>query len=560
MTALLPTPRTRAWLTAELVEVAAESAALEPAVPALKDLAFGDFCRLLSIRKKDGTLVSFAPENWHAEQLRFIADRTYRNVTLKDRQIGFSTLLMALDLYFCIKRDCLPNVQIIVHDGDIAGQLFVTLRLWINQLKEQQRLPPTMYSNRLEVVFKAGGAVRIVEAGTSEQTAEGKGRSGTIHRLHVTELAFWKLPATTLGAVLSCVPDDGEVDIESTPNGPQGLFYKHVLAAQAGTSGYEFFFFGWLDHAEYCRAVPVSFDPTPRDDHEKKARALGATDEQIVWWRSKVDDPSTGLDKALQEYPVDPESCFEVRDIEGVVVPEFKRSLHLHARPLPRFAHTYTAMDPGTRDKFGIVWGYWDYRRAVLVIQRSWAERNVTTSTVAALINQVEHELWFVDKAGGEREATLRYWDVRASMLLPAPFRRVSDTDTQVIIDLSRDYEVKVSPTAKDNAEAQLYALRNAFKAGQIEIVPKSGPLEEQLLGGRYNEKRTDWERSDELGHLDCIAALIYLWRNVRRTLDPWPVIGTDNLPPSQLYRLSQQPQLSDQQRAFIEGWDNGET
>lgn len=480
----------------------------------LHELSFPDFCRLLSIRTKEGTLKSFAPENWHPDQTRFVQEMTGRDVDLKVRQVGFTTLVLALDLWFCIKGRYLPQVLIAVHNGVMADQLFVTMRLWVAQLKDTGRLPRTLHSNKREVVFYSGGAVRIIEAGNTQEIAEARGRGGTVQRLHLTELAYYQAD-TAIGALLACVPEAGEITIESTPNGPVGVFYGYCIAAMAGTNGYAFHFGGWLTHPEYRRAVPADFDPRPRDEHEQRARDLGADDEQIAWWRSKVDDPGVGLERALREYPIDPETAFAHRDVEAVVVPEFDTRIHVVLPDLPQHAHCYVGMDPGMQDKLGLVWGYWDFARQRLVIQRSYAERNVTTTPVADLLKKVEALLW----NGQGRE--LRYWDGR--QLKQNPYNRYSDVDTRFVSDLRLEHGISFTTTAKDDADAQLVAVRNAFLAQKIEIHPESGPLQEQLVGGRWNKRRKDWERSEQLGHLDCVDALIYLWRNVSKTLNPNP-------------------------------------
>lgn len=222
-----------------------------------------------------------------------------------------------------------------------------------------------------------------------------------------------------------------------------------------------------------------------------------------------------------------------VRDPERVLVPEFDMERHVRSDiPVPPFAHGYVSIDPGFRDMLGLVWAYWDFERAKLVIQRSYAERNVTTTPVADLIKRTERELWGgtgpandnARRAANDndlQEGSVRYWNGKNFM--PNPYLRVSDVDLRLIGDLVLEHGIAFAQTPKDDAEAQLYALRNAFLANKIEIVADSGPLALQLKRGMWNERRTEWERTDALGHLDCVASLIYLWRNVVRTLNPYP-------------------------------------
>lgn len=273
---------------------------------------FRAFCSLLEIRTKSGGFMPFHYEDWFKEQRTFDRERTGRDIALKPRQVGFTTEELARDLWFAIVRRGV-NVLIIAHDGDLAEQLFVNLRLFADQLKAIGLLPRTRYSTKRELVFAdSGSAVRIVEAGETERSASKKGRSGTVHRLHATEFAFWGAAAETMAAVMQSVPSDGEVIIESTANGAGGAFYESVLAARSGRSGFKLHFFPWYAHDEYRETPREGFDPAPRDEWEQRLRANGCDDSQIAWWRSKVDDPNIGLEKMLQEFPVDEGSCFRV--------------------------------------------------------------------------------------------------------------------------------------------------------------------------------------------------------------------------------------------------------
>ncbi len=281
----------------------------------LREHTFQEFCALLEVVNFEGERVSFAPEHWFEEQARFDRERCGRDIVVKPRQVGFSTLELARDLWYAIVRPG-AKVLILVHDGDLADQLFVALHIFRETLKELGVLPATRYSNKREIVFRTGSAVRIVEAGATDQAAQKKGRSGTVHRLHATEVAFWGAAQETMRAVLSSVPTSGEVVIESTANGASGLFYEDVMAARVRDTGYKLHFFAWYEHSRYRIALTTvvdgsgAFDPAPRDDWEKILRAQGCDDEQIAWWRSKCDDPKMGLESALSEFPVNLDTCF----------------------------------------------------------------------------------------------------------------------------------------------------------------------------------------------------------------------------------------------------------
>lgn len=324
--------------------------------------SFEHFCSLVEIKLKSGGRKFFRSDTWHEEQKRFTAERTGRDIILKGRQVGFSTLELARDLYFAITRAGV-DVLVITHDGDLAEQMFVSLRIFSECLKRVGKLPKTLYSNKREIVFaQSGSAVRIVEAGATTTSAEKKGRSGTVHRLHATEVAFWGAAQETMGAVLACVPADGEIVIESTPNGAGGLFYADVQAARESRTDLRLHFFPWWQHVEYRAEPPAGFDPgvrtgpdTQPDPWETKLRRFGCDDAQITWWRAKVDDPKIGLDRALQEFPVDIESCFRTSGATWLEYVHIDR-LGLGVRsPLRLASMTWQPVDEGSEPLPGSV-------------------------------------------------------------------------------------------------------------------------------------------------------------------------------------------------------------
>lgn len=292
-------------MTDEAAQLAADCARV------LRDLR--RLSRLLRIKTKSRGVIAFHDREWHDEQRRFNDERTGRDVVLKARQIGFTTLELARDVQFARLREGV-QVLIVVHDSDIAEALFQAVQLMVTSLVEIGLAPKPKYSTKREIVFADNhSAIRIVEAGATERSAQGKGRSGTVHRLHATEVAFWGAAEETFTSLLAAVPNDGEIVIESTANGAGGLFHELVQTAIAGRGDYKLHFWAWYQHAEYQQEPPPGFDPTPRDDDEVTMRGVGCTDAQIAWWRALVDNPARGGREACkQEFPLDPVTAFRV--------------------------------------------------------------------------------------------------------------------------------------------------------------------------------------------------------------------------------------------------------
>jgi hypothetical protein len=253
--------------------------------------------------------------------------------------------------------------------------------------------------------------------------------------------------------------------------------------------------------------------------------------------------------------------CEEAREEKLMVVPEFDVARHVkpaNQNAMPAHAHCYVSMDPGEQDPLGIIWGFYDFQRAKLVIQRSFAKSNCRTGEAAQVIKETEAELWgtkhrgmpenmrrdnavraqplltiadAVRTAGGlvwePPAAALTYWDHGANQFLPNPYKRVSDIDARMVGDLAVEHSVNFEKTAKDDQYAQESALRHAFAMDWIEIWEPEGHLARQLESGMWqldtHGRRRDWMTTPSLGHLDCVAALIYLWRNLQREKNPAP-------------------------------------
>lgn len=314
-------------------------------------------------------------------------------------------------------------------------------------------------------------------------------------------VVLWMLSTTNGRALMLSTP-------ARTPGHP---FTKFCVQAEAGT--------GWHAHRDVHGS---HFTP---QQLEELAVECGGVDTP-AWRREAL---------ALREI-----------DAETAVVPEFNRAKHVVPRhAIPAFVFCYVTMDPGTRDMLALVWAYWSTERQRLVTICSWAKRNAGTSDVAWLIKVVEAQLF----------AGVQYYDREARTLKPNPFMRVSDVDVRLVQDLMNEHGIGFQLSRKDDADAQVYAFRNAMHQGLIEfmeepkgtpairapegmtpeqtarwrdhIAPYFGVVALHVENARYTRTRTDWERTEEMGHFDALAAMIYLWRLVSglRNLNPEPPV-----------------------------------
>lgn len=277
---------------------------------------FERFCGLLDIVPKAGARTKLRLNDI---QRAYCAARTPRDIALKPRQIGFTTLEQARDVFVFLTR---PGVRVVATCQSISDHaplrfLAKTYDVMFTSLRALGiALPFESESVNHWKLRGSDSELRIIEAGASEAAARKKGRAGTINRLHITETAFFEYGDDTLNAMLECVPKVGEgfseIISESTPNGASGTYYRQVQEALAGQSGYRLHFYPWYAHSEY--AVPLSAGERiePRTERETTlVHSLGISPEQLKWYQRKLAEKGS-QELVDQEYPSDRDTCFVV--------------------------------------------------------------------------------------------------------------------------------------------------------------------------------------------------------------------------------------------------------
>lgn len=192
-----------------------------------------------------------------------------------------------------------------------------------------------------------------------------------------------------------------------------------------------------------------------------------------------------------------------VADEERSVIPEWNLALEKHITKLdfavPEYRDRYVSLDIGWRDGMGVLFGYWNYKRAILVIEDELLLFKKTAKEVSEAIRTKEIELW-----GKEQ-----------------PFLRISDNNLQTIADINA-HGLTFIPTRKDDKELQVNNLREWIRGYKVFIHPRCRRLIAQLGSTIWNKQRTSYERNRE-GHGDLLDSLVYLVRNVRRDRNPYP-------------------------------------
>jgi len=196
-----------------------------------------------------------------------------------------------------------------------------------------------------------------------------------------------------------------------------------------------------------------------------------------------------------------------VTDAASAVLPEFTAEAQaqtVKSSSRPPYFDAYVAMDPGFQDRTAILYGYWDFRRAKLVIEDESLMHRPSTSDIAAEIARKERAAW----AGQE------------------PYARVSDVDPRLIADLWQLHRIQFRASEKQDSLGAINLVRNMIQARELEIDPRCVHLIRQMKNAIWNNKATDFARAGSKspdGHFDLVAALKYLCRGVNRHHNPYP-------------------------------------
>lgn len=311
---------------------------------------------LYKIIDKDGKEIRFVP---NVAQRRLLEGLHSRNVILKARQLGFTTVCCLLYLDDCLFN---PNVRaaVIAHKVDDAKVIFR------DKVKyPYQQLPDVL---RERISADQSSADTLTFDNNSSIRVSTSTRSGTVNWLHISE--YGKICAQfpdkareiRTGAFPSA--ERGVITIESTAEGEDGDFYIKCQTAQSNEGkelsrlDYKFFFYPWWQNPEY--ALKQSVVPSSPEDDRYFAAIEGEckielTDAQRHWWLAQEIELAGDMKR---EYPATPKEAFE-QAIEGAYFADQIAAAERHERigrfPVDPAYPVNTFWDLGRND-FNVIW------------------------------------------------------------------------------------------------------------------------------------------------------------------------------------------------------------
>jgi len=196
----------------------------------------------------------------------------------------------------------------------------------------------------------------------------------------------------------------------------------------------------------------------------------------------------------------------------------------------PQYRDHYTSLDIGYRDGHGVLFAYWDFKTAKLIIEDELVLRGKTTDELCTQIKLKETALYGVEKFDGtligakDWEGVPDYIEAYLkSISQQQPYLRVADDNALILADIIQRHGIAFLPTRKDDKAAAVDDLDIAIRREQVVIHPRCKNLHRQLLATTWDNNRREWERTSD-GHGELVDCAVYLWRNIRRHKNPEPV------------------------------------
>lgn len=264
----------------------------------------------IKIANKEGKIVPFILTD---EQRYFVDNLDKDNIVLKSRQLGLSSVTVALSIRACIVNDNTTSV-LISHNQTSTNAIFDKLKQQFYSLPEFIR-PDLLTNNRQELSFTNGSKITCMTAGNKDLL-----RGETVNGIcHLSEFAFWKNSEKQMKAISQAVSESGIIIIESTANG-FNKFSETYYQSKNGENTYKPFFFNWIkgkilfenqyqlavDRYKASHGRELGYEDL--DEDETQLYDMGASLEQLVWRRQKI--ATDGLETFKVEFPSTDDECF----------------------------------------------------------------------------------------------------------------------------------------------------------------------------------------------------------------------------------------------------------
>jgi hypothetical protein len=409
-----------------------------------------------------------------SQQRLYLMLRNEKKVVAKcHRRFGKGTTILT----YILER-CLEGKILVRYGAETQKQAFDILAILFDHIYHYApRLKPELKNGIYQ--FATGSQIFVFGCGDSAQLDRARGVEADI--IFCDEYAFWKYkPSYVLKSVLSPQLDttDGQLIVASTP--PIDLTHPYVEQVAEAEATKKLFTWTILES--------LALNEITKERHDKIIERCGGID----------------TDDYRREY-----LCEMIPNRNVLVIPEAQNQNYLvpfHSRP----SHfDWQAMfDLGFVDYFAGLWYYLDFQSARMII---------------------ESEIWIHYQS--TREITNQCRQIETMLGIEKVSRKGDCSDQQQLFDMAKDHGYPVSPITKRSKQTTMgfrdsviNQLRIGVMSNKILIVEPNCPnLIKQLKYGLWNERRTDFERTETMGHLDLLMCLAYAYDNIDWQKNPFP-------------------------------------
>lgn len=311
------------------------------------------------------------------------------------------------------------------------------------------------------------------------------------------------------------------VGLDKSPNGLRGNVIDMIILDEAGfITNLDYLYKSVIvpatTHRPNCKIILISTPPStpahPFVDFAQRADLEGSYCLFDIYTNPMIDQAtierlakeSGGFDSTTwkREY-----LCQFILDDDLALVREWKPEF-IQEVPKDQFYgyyHKLVGQDLGRKDHTALIFGYYDFKKAALIIEDELTMDGPawTTITLKDSVLAKEKTLWDEQK----------------------PFRRVSDNNNPHLLqDLSSIHNMYFMPVKKESSlEQMVNRVREWVKQGRIIINPRCKMLIGCLQYGIWDAKRKEFARSKVYGHFDHFAALMYLLIHTPVSTNPIP-------------------------------------
>ncbi|HEX8799318.1 MAG TPA: hypothetical protein VF772_11925, partial [Terriglobales bacterium] len=293
------------------------------------------FLGQLKVASKDAGLVPFrllGSQRYMIDEIaRGLGEGISTFYCLKSRQVGSTTLCLALDMFWAFEHKGLLGT-FVLHKEEARDDWRQTIDVFYHEIPARAEIggdlvkfrPGLERHNRNILSFKNGSRFRYLIAGTAENRRGGLGRSGSTNYLHATEAAFYgdeEGLRAFRSSTSSIYPYRLQI-YESTANGFN--HFEEAYSAAKTSAGMRAIFVGWwrdernvfaADHPLYQAYAPdrkLNRWERTRVNAVKREYDFDITMGQIAWYRWKLaEDFNNDESTALQELPWTDEDAFQ---------------------------------------------------------------------------------------------------------------------------------------------------------------------------------------------------------------------------------------------------------